>query len=231
MADYTFETITAAQALAYTAGGDSLAFAPGTNASAITVFYVPAAGADPARVSITVNGVTKIFGTGIYGETSTTTTGSILYIGDPAANDGPIAGTSAADGLYGGDGNDTLTAANGSNFVQGNGGNDSLTAGTAADQVYGGQGNDQIVTGGGNDFAHGNLGNDTITGGNGTVPSAETLLGGQGIDSIIGGAGADYINGNLGTDTLTGGTGNDTLLGEGSNDTIEIGRASCRERV
>ena len=57
MADYQFDTITAAQALAYNAANDTLAFAPGTNANTITVLFIPAAGADPARVSITVNGV------------------------------------------------------------------------------------------------------------------------------------------------------------------------------
>ncbi|MDP3488678.1 MAG: hypothetical protein Q8R71_00950 [Phenylobacterium sp.] len=97
MANYTFESITDAQALAFT-GADTLAFAAGTNANTITVLFIPAAGADPARVSITVNGVTKVFGTGIYNTTQTTTTGSALYIG-AAGNDGPIAGTSAADGM------------------------------------------------------------------------------------------------------------------------------------
>ncbi|MDZ4321604.1 MAG: hypothetical protein U1A07_22680, partial [Phenylobacterium sp.] len=105
MADYQFDTITEAQALAYNAANDSLAFAPGTNASNITVLFIPAAGADPARVSITVAGVTKVFGNNILGEVATTTTGSQLYIGTAGA-DGPIAGTSAADGMYGNAGND-----------------------------------------------------------------------------------------------------------------------------
>ncbi|MFP5449322.1 MAG: hypothetical protein ACLGHU_11315, partial [Alphaproteobacteria bacterium] len=78
MADYQFDTITAAQALAYDDAVDSLAFAPGTNASSITVLFIPAAGADPDRVSITVAGVTKIFGATILGEVATTTTGSQL---------------------------------------------------------------------------------------------------------------------------------------------------------
>ncbi|MDO8900632.1 MAG: hypothetical protein Q7V15_04680 [Phenylobacterium sp.] len=45
MADYQFDTITEAQALAYVAANDTLAFAPGTNASSITVLFIPAAGA------------------------------------------------------------------------------------------------------------------------------------------------------------------------------------------
>ena len=48
MANFTFDTITAAQALAFT-GTDTLAFAPGVNANSITVLYIPAAGADPDR--------------------------------------------------------------------------------------------------------------------------------------------------------------------------------------
>ena len=52
MADFQFDTITDAQALAYNAGADTLAFAPGTSAASITVLFIPAAGADPARVSL-----------------------------------------------------------------------------------------------------------------------------------------------------------------------------------
>ena len=162
MADYIFETITDAQALAYNQANDTLAFAAGTNANTITVLFIPAAGADPARVSITANGITKIFGINILGETATTTTGSQLYIGT-AGNDTQGA-TTAADALYGNDGNDSLSAGEGTNFVQGNAGNDSITAGSSADILYGGQGNDSITSGGGNNFVQGNLGNDTITG-------------------------------------------------------------------
>ncbi|MFN3333746.1 MAG: calcium-binding protein, partial [Caldilinea sp.] len=87
-------------------------------------------------------------------QTLTTTTGSQLYIGTVGA-DGPVAGTSAADGMYGNAGNDTLTAAEGANFVQGNAGDDSITAGSSADILYGGQGHDQITSGGGNNFVQG----------------------------------------------------------------------------
>src|SRR3989344_5693319 len=146
MANYFLETITAAQALSYNAATEQLAFQDANaSASQVTVLYIPAAGADPARVSLTYNGVTKIFGTGIYGENDFFfTNGSVLFVGDPAGGE-TQSGASAMDGLYGGDGADSLAGLEGANFIQGNAGNDTTSAGSSADVIYGGQGDDQLA--------------------------------------------------------------------------------------
>jgi len=69
MASYTFADITAAQAAAFTTGNaDSILFATGVTASAVTVTYVPqvpASGASPAiyaHIDVSYNGRTVSFG-------------------------------------------------------------------------------------------------------------------------------------------------------------------------
>jgi Ca2+-binding RTX toxin-like protein len=74
--------------------------------------------------------------------------------------------------IYGGEGNDTLTAGRGGDYVSGENGNDSLVdlpqrnTGTK-DYLYGGAGNDSIDGRDGPDELNGNSGTDMITGGAG----------------------------------------------------------------
>ena len=72
---------------------------------------------------------------------------------------------------------------------------------------------------------------------------ATTLHGLAGNDSLVGGIANDLLYGDAGNDTLIGGQGNDSLRGgeggdvyifnkgDGEDNSREIGRASCRERV
>ena len=59
----------------------------------------------------------------------------------------------------------------------------------------------------------------------------DILTGSISDDLIIGDAGSDILLGIEGSDTLRGEAGNDSLTGGTGDDYIEIGRASCRERV
>lgn len=91
-----------------------------------------------------------------------------------------IDGTSAANTLNGGAGNDEIDGYGGDDRLFGNGGNDEIDGGTGNDSLFGGDGNDDLA---------GELGNDRIEGGAGN----DTLEGGRGNDILIGGAGADVF--------------------------------------
>ncbi len=217
MATYSFETITAAQALAFTAS-DTLNVNGGT-ASASTVIYN--AGGD---IALTLGAVTVDFSAAFAAASQaghvTFADGSVLYVGDGASNTkdfgvfNPLSGA-----IFGGGGNDTFHASAGNFLIQGNAGNDTLFAGSEGNNtIYGGQGDDDISiavgpNGSGVNFVQGNKGDDAIVGGAGP----DTLLGGQGDDTISGDGGIDFINGNLGNDSLI---GRGQLFGEDGADTI-----------
>ena len=139
MATYFFETITAAQALGYTAATDTLVFGNPTSSGAKTTVTFNAATATSAAtetVTDLVTGRSVVFGVGFAGEGDNALTGTIvfpdgsnLYVGVAgASNDNPTASTNSTDALFGGDGNDTLNGGNGNDAIQGNAGDDILGA-------------------------------------------------------------------------------------------------------
>lgn len=221
MTDYAFETITAAQALAITAG-DRVVVGAGT-ARQTTVLFL----AD-GNLSVTIEARTVSFGAA-FAEVSrgggiVYPDGSRLHVGTAGADTRDFGVTIASTGaVYAGDGGDTITSGAGPWLLQGNQGADALFMSSGySNTVYGGQGDDAIgtvlVAGAPplGQFAQGNRGADSINGG----ATADTLLGGQGDDRILGNLGQDFINGNLGDDTLF---GEGQLLGEGGADTITAG--------
>ncbi len=212
MATYSFDTITAAQALAITAT-DSLSF--GAGAATLTSVAYNAGG----TITITVGARGVEFGAPVAALAQqalfTFADGSRLYVGDGLNNAISIDGDTHPGALFGGDGGDTLNLGSAGGVAQGNQGNDILkTAGQAT--LYGGQGDDTffVAPGGHGDFLQGNKGDDAMQGG-----SSDTILGGQGNDTITG---SGFLNGNLGNDKATGGG---QLFGEGGNDTL-IGTGS-----
>jgi hypothetical protein len=145
--------------------------------------------------------------------------------------------------IRGGDGNDTITVAPGTNVhvtLVGGEGDDILTGGSGSDTVLGLDGRDRVYSGGGNDrvsagadrdYVDGGSGDDILSGGLGD----DTVYGLSGNDAISGGEGQDYLEGATGNDTIDGGSGNDivsggkgddTLRGGGGDDTIYAGRGN-----
>jgi Ca2+-binding RTX toxin-like protein len=216
MSTFSFQTITGAQAAAFSAAADSLNFGAG-EANQVTVAYQSA----PEQVAISFNGQSMTFGPGVYGALSLKfDNGGMVFVGGTGADS--AIGTAASDAMFGGPGGDTLTGGDGANVLQGNQGADSLVGGTGNDSIYGGQDNDAIVLGTGaaeSNFTNGNKGDDTISASNG----ADVVLGGQGDDQITGGTGGDVLDGNLGNDTIVGGPGADTITGEGGYDVMTGG--------
>ncbi|MFJ8163605.1 calcium-binding protein [Streptomyces sp. NPDC096136] len=95
-----------------------------------------------------------------------------------------IIGTSGADTLNGGFGNDVICALSGNDTVQAGYGNDTVYAGPGNDNVDGGFGNDTLIGGPGNDVLTGNYGSDRL-------------------DTVDGVSGNDTANGGYNTDTCT----------------------------
>ena len=121
--------------------------------------------------------------------------------------------------------NDTLTAGNFGDLLQGYAGNDLIQGAAGPDNLYGGAGADTLVGGDGNDHLYGQSASggtdsaDSLSGGNGS----DYLQGNAGNDTLDGGDGSDRINGGANDDLITGGTGNDTVNGNLGNDTIDGG--------
>lgn len=154
-----------------------------------------------------------------------------------------IDGSSGADNLVLGSGDDTVTALQGNDFVDGGSGRDSLSGSAGNDTIYGGIGNDTLLGGDNDDLLRGGAGADSIVGGDGndtvdytgsasavtisliagtatggdaagdSFSSIENVTGSSFNDSLIGDAGNNVLTGGAGHDTLEGGAGADTLIG------------------
>jgi Ca2+-binding RTX toxin-like protein len=131
-------------------------------------------------------------------------------------------------GLFGGRGNDTLSAGAGNDLLVGGPGDDVLRAGSGNDVVVGGdgddrldgaQGNDRLFGGDGNDTIYGGAGNDVLVGGNGD----DALWGDAGNDVIVAGWGNDVLDESTGSNLLLGGVGDDVIYGGKNNDLIYTG--------
>ena len=222
MPTYSFETLTAAQALTVKST-DTVTVTSGT-ATQTTVLFL-----NDTQYSVTIgtrtvtfvrpadNGAITNLAPGAPIGLFSFSDGTALYVGGVGSdtvdlNPGGLARTGAA---YGWTGDEVITGRGGW-LVQGNTGADRITMSEGANTIYGGQDNDIVRVGGAGNFAQGNKGDDSLVGSGGT----DTLLGGQGNDSIEGSGGTDFINGNLGDDRLT---GSGTVLGEGGDDTLTAG--------
>lgn len=111
----------------------------------------------------------------------------------------------ADDTAYGGEGNDSLVGA---------GGSDSLFGSSGDDDIAGLGGPDNLGGGPGDDVIEGDGGRDTVSGADGD----DDLFGGGLADVLFGGAGNDELEGNAGQDSLWAGTGDDELTGGAGDD-------------
>ena len=94
MTSFVFETIAAADALAFSAADSlSITTADATGARA-TVLY----GANE-QITLVMGERSMVFGPGVYGETVTFANGSVLYVGGPSAE--AATGTAFGDGIFG----------------------------------------------------------------------------------------------------------------------------------
>lgn len=151
-----------------------------------------------------------------------------LYGGSPTLDRDPVletglpgdGGSTAANALYAGTGDDIAQGSRGGDTIGGGSGNDTLVGLEGHDIIYGGAGdttaanrNDVIRGGEGDDIVFASGGNDNVWGG----ADNDALFGGAGDDNIWGDGGHDEIYGGAGNDLLNGGSGNDQFFfAEGS---------------
>lgn len=102
---------------------------------------------------------------------------------------GGSAGGGKPLGIYGTDGNDTLTGGRGNDFMYAYRGNDMMRGGGGDDQIQGHQGNDALYGDDGADKLYGQHGDDLLDGG----ARNDWLGGGTGADTLKGGSGADLF--------------------------------------
>lgn len=181
MASYIWETMTQANADAFTSNDVIVFTTAGATGAATVVQFVPATATTPASVSISFGGKSLSFDAAdVQGRTNLAVypDGSVLYVGSTGPDNGATSGGENSDGMYGGNGNDTLGGGNGADLLHGNLGDDSLNGGGGADSIYGGQGDDDIVMGAGGFFGHGNLGDDSLDGSAGSATTVQWLYGG-----------------------------------------------------
>ncbi len=132
------------------------------------------------------------------------------------SGDDSFNGSTLANLLAGGAGNDVLAGRAGNDSLLGDAGNDALRGGAGNDTGLGGIGNDSLFGGAGDDVLDGETGNDLLHGG----ADADHLTGGAGNDTLFGQDGEDDLSGSIGDDLLDGGAGADVLTGGEGNDTL-----------
>ncbi len=157
---------------------------------------------------------------------------------DGGAGNDSIFGTTFADLLTGGLGNDTIDGDAGNDVIGGGAGADSLIGGIGNDRLLGQENSgDRLIGGVGNDTLDGGAGEDTIIESvSGTSILTNTSLTGNGTDvvanvehaSLTGSAGNDTIDASgltnaLAFVTLDGGAGNDSLRGTAGADLLTGG--------
>ncbi len=138
-----------------------------------------------------------------------------------------IRGTTGADSIsqtgnatvYGLEGNDIISLAQGSNYLRGDAGDDSVFGGSGFDDINGNMGADTLRGNDGEDWVVGGKDNDLIFG----DAAFDIVYGNMGNDTVDGGAGNDWVRGGQGDDSVTSGAGDDWLWGDRGNDTISGG--------
>ncbi|OWJ65051.1 calcium-binding protein [Inquilinus limosus] len=135
-------------------------------------------------------------------------------------------GTAYRDTMFGGNGNDSLSGADGSDTLVGGNGDDVLRGGDGSDRFIGGAGVDTVTYYGTNTGVTVNLLAGTGSGGEAqgdTFSGVENVNGSNVADTLIGNAGANRLQGYDGNDTLQGGDGNDVLVGGAGADSLNGG--------
>lgn len=131
-------------------------------------------------------------------------------------------GNSAANGIAGGDGNDSLDGGAGADTLVGGAGNDTYTVDNVGDEVLedANGGTDTVLSSVSFTYsdARGNIENITLTG-----SASINATGNDEANRLTGNAGANILDGQFGgADTLVGAAGNDTYLVDAEDTIVEV---------
>jgi Ca2+-binding RTX toxin-like protein len=137
-----------------------------------------------------------------------------------------ITGSSSANTMTGGSGDDTIDGAGGADIINAGGGDDTVVYHGTETSINGGSGTNTLVLDAATTV---NLGNADQTFGDSTnvsnfqnvdgsaLSSALTITGSSSNNTLIGGSGNDIISGGGGTDHLFGGDGDDIFIVDGTS--------------
>jgi subtilisin family serine protease len=175
-------------------GDDSLIGGAGTD----LLFFYTGYGEDPVTVNLAAGTLSGV----IFGNDSFTGFENVLG----ARGSDSFVGDASANGLNGGEGNDTLDGGFGNDMLDGGFGNDSLIGGAGIDFVTYAAASGAITVNLAAGFALGAGGNDSIF-------AVENIRGSNESDSLLGDSLANYLDGGAASDTLAGGEGDDWLNG------------------
>jgi len=124
-----------------------------------------------------------------------------------------IIGGDGDDGIWGGAGDDRIEGGHGVDLIVGGAGDDIITdSGDTGDFIKGEEGDDVIANSNGLDVLMGGDGKDVFLVG----VDATEVFGGEGDDFMLGGLDHDFLLGNEGDDWMEGGDGFDVLNGDNS---------------
>lgn len=141
-----------------------------------------------------------------------------VNLGDELANDGPVGSHNFAhadiENIIGGWGNDYLVGSSLANSIRGGGGDDTIYGFDGDDTLLGEDGNDSLVGNANKDFLYGGIGNDILRGYGGK----DMLFGEDGIDKLYGGDANDTLDGGSSNDRLQGDAGDDVMYGKKGDD-------------
>ncbi|MBY0339399.1 MAG: FG-GAP-like repeat-containing protein [Acetobacteraceae bacterium] len=131
-------------------------------------------------------------------------------------------GTTLADTIQGGEGNDVLSGLSGNDTIYGGAGDDTINGGLGNDELHGGTGNDTLSHAGASDGVVVTL--PTISATVGTVGAGTDFI--SGFENLVGSSHNDTLAGNNGNNIIEGGLGNDVMSGNGGTDTVTYANAS-----
>jgi Ca2+-binding RTX toxin-like protein len=171
-------------------------------------------------------------------QTLTTAHGSVVISANGAFTYTPTTGYSGSDSFNytlsdGHGGSDTGTASitlSAASGIYGTTGNDTITGTANDDVIYGLAGNDNLYGEAGNDTLYGDAGADTLKGRDGN----DIMYGGADVDYLEGGNGDDILYGGAGADSLKGSSGVDTFVFQSmsdAGDTIQDFNYSAGEKI
>jgi RTX calcium-binding nonapeptide repeat (4 copies) len=208
----------------------TLVLGPGVSVVTGTDLYIIGGLASNDRVQIKPIGGSNTGSTGVQvtatlnGASSTTTLSQVfgaIYVFGFAGNDAiSVAATlTICASITAGNGNDHVTAGNGSNTVTLGNGNDNVQLGDGDNTVTLGHGNDNTKVGNGNNVVVAGNGNDNITAGNGS----NTVTLSNGNDNAQLGDGDNTVTLGHGNDNTKVGNGNNVVVEGDGNDNITAG--------
>ena len=146
-----------------------------------------------------------------------------------------VTGSSAANAITTGSGNDTIDGGGGADVIAAGGGNDTVSYYGTETSIDGGTGTNTLVMRAAGTV---NLGNADQTSGDSTnvtnfqnvdasaLSAAASITGSAGANILTGGAGNDTIDGAGGADLIAAGGGNDTVTYRGAEVSIDGGAGS-----